>query len=66
MTGLIIAVAVLALFLTFKGVRIVPQAQNWLVERFGKYAATLLTGAQPHQSRFLARVREDRHPRTGA
>ena len=44
MTGLIIAVAVLALFLIFKGVRIVPQAQNWLVERFGKYAATLSPG----------------------
>ena len=38
------AVALLVVFLIFKGVRIVPQAENWLVERFGKYAATLSPG----------------------
>jgi regulator of protease activity HflC (stomatin/prohibitin superfamily) len=38
------AIAVLALFLIAKGVRIVPQAENWLVERFGKYATTLSPG----------------------
>ena len=40
----VLAVAVLALFLIAKGVRIVPQAENWLVERFGKYATTLFPG----------------------
>ncbi len=38
----VLAVAILVLFLIVKGVRIVPQAENWLVERFGKYASTLL------------------------
>ncbi len=59
MTGLIIAVAVLAIFLTLKGVRIVPQAQNWLVERFGKYAATLSPGLNlinPLFSRVAAKI----------
>ncbi|HQQ51645.1 MAG TPA: SPFH domain-containing protein, partial [Spirochaetota bacterium] len=41
---LIIAVAILIIILIYKGVRIVPQAENWLVERFGKYAATLTPG----------------------
>lgn len=44
MNYFVIAVAVLAVFLIFKGVRIVPQAENWLVERFGKFAATLKPG----------------------
>jgi len=44
MTGFAIAVAVLVLFLIVKGVRIVPQAENWLVERFGKFSATLSPG----------------------
>jgi regulator of protease activity HflC (stomatin/prohibitin superfamily) len=39
-----IALALLVLFLIAKGVRIVPQAENWLVERFGKYSATLNPG----------------------
>ena len=38
------AVAILAIYLIAKGVNIVPQAENWLVERFGKYAATLKPG----------------------
>ncbi len=41
---LIIAVAILIIILIYKGVRIVPQAENWLVERFGKFAATLTPG----------------------
>ena len=40
----VLAVAILVLFLIVKGVRIVPQAENWLVERFGKYATTLTPG----------------------
>jgi regulator of protease activity HflC (stomatin/prohibitin superfamily) len=44
MTYLIIALAMLACLLIFKGVRIVPQAENWIVERFGKYAGTLNPG----------------------
>lgn len=44
MTYFIIALALLACLLIFKGVRIVPQAENWIVERFGKYAGTLNPG----------------------
>jgi len=38
------AIAILIIVLIVKGVRIVPQAENWLVERFGKYATTLKPG----------------------
>jgi len=44
MEYIIIALTILALFLILKGVRIVPQAQNWVVERFGKYSSTLKPG----------------------
>ncbi|MCL2026423.1 MAG: SPFH/Band 7/PHB domain protein [Leptospirales bacterium] len=54
-----VAVAVLAMFLVVKGVRIVPQAENWLVERFGKYSATLVPGLNlinPVFSRVAKRI----------
>ncbi|MGL4368562.1 MAG: SPFH domain-containing protein [Spirochaetota bacterium] len=38
------AVALAVLFLIVKGVRIVPQAENHVVERFGKFAAVLKPG----------------------
>ena len=44
MIYLIVAVGFFVLVLIFKGVRIVPQAENWIVERFGKYAITLNPG----------------------
>lgn len=44
MNYFVLAVAILAVFLIIKGVRIVPQAENWLVERFGKYSNTLSPG----------------------
>ncbi len=44
MTYFVLAVAVLVIILIYKGVRIVPQAENWLVERFGKFAVTLKPG----------------------
>ena len=44
MIYLIVAVGFFVLVLIFKGVRIVPQAENWIVERFGKYATTLNPG----------------------
>lgn len=44
MTYFVLAVAVLVVILIYKGVRIVPQAENWLVERFGKFAVTLKPG----------------------
>ena len=44
MAYIIIALALLAFLLIFKGVRIVPQAENWIVERFGKYSGTLNAG----------------------
>lgn len=42
----IFAVAVLVFFLitAWKGVRIVPQGEEWVVERFGKYERTLAPG----------------------
>ena len=44
--GFIVTVAILALaFITVaKGVRIVPQGTEWIVERLGKYQCTLLPG----------------------
>lgn len=41
---LILAVGLVAILLIFKGIKIVPQAENWIVERFGKYASTLNPG----------------------
>ncbi len=41
---LVIAVAFVVIILIAKGVRIVPQAENWVVERFGKYTKTLNAG----------------------
>jgi len=42
----VFAVAVLVFFLVtaWKGVRIVPQGEEWVVERFGKYERTLAPG----------------------
>ncbi|MEW6525747.1 MAG: SPFH domain-containing protein [Spirochaetota bacterium] len=59
MQGLVIAIAILLVILIYKGVRIVPQAENWLVERFGKYAATLSPGLNlinPLFSRVAAKI----------
>jgi regulator of protease activity HflC (stomatin/prohibitin superfamily) len=59
MQGLVIAIAILLVILIYKGVRIVPQAENWLVERFGKYAATLTPGLNlinPLFSRVAAKI----------
>ncbi len=41
---LIIALAFFAIVIFFKCVRVVPQADNWVVERLGKYVATLNPG----------------------
>ncbi len=40
-TGLIV---ILALLLVFKGVKVVPQSQVFVIERFGKYTQTLKAG----------------------
>jgi regulator of protease activity HflC (stomatin/prohibitin superfamily) len=40
----IVALAFVAMVLVLKGVRVVPQAENWIVERFGKYVITLNPG----------------------
>ena len=46
MEGLIIAgvVAVFVIITIAKGVRIVPQGEEWIVERLGKYRGTLKPG----------------------
>lgn len=41
---LIIALAFFAIVIFFKCVRVVPQAENWVVERLGKYVGTLNPG----------------------
>ena len=40
----VVAVLVFALVTVWKGVRIVPQGEEWIVERLGKYNGTLLPG----------------------
>jgi regulator of protease activity HflC (stomatin/prohibitin superfamily) len=39
-----IAVLIFVLVTAWKGVRIVPQGEEWVVERFGKYERTLMPG----------------------
>ncbi|HPJ15646.1 MAG TPA: stomatin-like protein [Spirochaetota bacterium] len=41
---LIVALGFFAIVIFFKCVRVVPQAENWVVERLGKYVATLNPG----------------------
>ncbi len=56
---LVIAIGIMAVLLVFKGVKIVPQAENWIVERFGKYADTLNPGLNlinPLFSRIACRI----------
>lgn len=43
-TSFSIALAVLAIFLIFKAVKIVPQGDEYTVERFGRYTSTLRPG----------------------
>src|SRR5574340_1000384 len=40
----VVAVLVFALVTVWKGVRIVPQGEEWIVERLGKYNSTLHPG----------------------
>ena len=40
----LIVLAIVLIFLVVKGVRIVPQGEQWTVERFGRYVATLDPG----------------------
>ncbi|HBE01059.1 MAG: hypothetical protein A2096_06690 [Spirochaetes bacterium GWF1_41_5] len=45
MTPLVtITLVIFVIILVFKGIRIVPQAENWIVETFGKYNLTLKPG----------------------
>lgn len=43
-TGALIAFVVLALIFLWLGIKIVPQGDNWTVERFGRYRKTLNPG----------------------
>lgn len=40
----IIVLAIVLIFLVIKGVRVVPQGEQWTVERFGRYVRTLEPG----------------------
>ena len=40
----VIAVFVLALIIVYSGVKTVPQAEEWTIERFGRYMRTLTPG----------------------
>ncbi|MDP3287825.1 MAG: SPFH domain-containing protein, partial [Methyloversatilis sp.] len=45
-SGIVVAIAILVFaFVTLaKGLRIVPQGEEWIVQRLGKYQSTLLPG----------------------
>jgi len=43
-TILTLSIGLVVIIFIFKGVRIVPQAENWIVETFGKYSKTLKAG----------------------
>jgi regulator of protease activity HflC (stomatin/prohibitin superfamily) len=40
----VIAILIFVVVTIWKGVRIVPQGEEWIVERLGKYNATLTPG----------------------
>ena len=40
----VIALLIFAVVTVWKGVRIVPQGEEWIAERLGKYNATLMPG----------------------
>lgn len=42
--GVTVALVVVVLLVVYSGVKIVPQGQNWTVERFGRYTRTLESG----------------------
>ncbi len=55
----VISIGVVVIFLILKGVRMVPQAENWVIETFGKYSKTLKAGLNlinPLFSRVAYRV----------
>ena len=64
MSFLILALAFLVVFL-FSRVRIVPQAENWVVERFGN-AGIAQSRIEFHQSAVFEDKHENRYTRTGA
>lgn len=42
--GVAIALVIFIIFTVYKGVRIVPQGEKWIVQRLGKYHSTLEPG----------------------
>jgi len=44
MDTFVIAVGIFAIFLAYKTIKIVPQQNAWVIERFGKYNRTLEPG----------------------
>jgi len=55
----VVAVLVFALVTVWKGVRIVPQGEEWIVERLGKYNGTLHPGLNivvPYVDRIAYKV----------
>ncbi len=54
-----LAIVVFAIVTVLKGVRIVPQGEEWVVERLGKYFATFMPGLNfmiPYLDRVASRV----------
>ncbi len=43
---MLIALAFLVLVVLWSGVKVIPQGEEWTVERFGKYMRTLSPGLQ--------------------
>ena len=55
----IIFLAIFAVATVFRGVRIVPQGEEWIIERLGKYNGTFMPGLNfmiPYLDRVSARV----------
>jgi regulator of protease activity HflC (stomatin/prohibitin superfamily) len=44
MTTVVLAILAICLFVIFLSLKIVPQTENWLVERMGRYNRTLGAG----------------------
>lgn len=56
---LVVAVGVVVVVLLVKGIRIVPQSENWIVETLGRYSGTLKAGLNlinPLVSRVVRRI----------
>ena len=43
-TAIVLVIAIFAAITVWKGIRVVPQQQAWIIERLGKFHSTLIPG----------------------